>query len=118
MNLNKKISQFNLKSFSNKPIYFFSNMKSIKHIDHVSNDLIIKKLIYEHSPKEYVVICSNENYLKTIKNRLQHPYFINTLDLNTFISYCKKYNYYILLSDESYWFKIDPFAEIVETFTL
>jgi len=117
MNLNKKISQFNLKSFSNKPIYFFSSMKSIKHIDHVSNELIIKKLVCEDS-KQYVVVCSSHETLKTIKDRLQHPYFINTSELDTFISYCKKNNYYILLSDESYWFKIDPFAEIVETFTL
>lgn len=117
MNLTKKISQFNLKSFSNKPIYFFSSMKSIKHIDHASNELIIKKIVYEDS-KNYVVVCSNQETLKTIKDRLQHPYFINTLELDTFISYCKNNNYYILLSDESYWFKIDPFNEIVETFKL
>ena len=118
MNIHRKISQFSLKSFSNKPIYFFSNMKSIKHIDHVSNDLIIKKLIYEDNHKDYVIICSNVKSLKTIKDRLNHPYFINTLDLTTFISYCKQKNYYILLSDESHWFKIDPFYEIVETFKL
>ena len=116
MNIHRKISQFSLKSFSNKPIYFFSNMKSIKHIDHVSNDLFIYN--DNHNHKNYAIICSNETSLKTIKDRLKHPYFINTLDLNTFISYCKQKNYYILLSDESHWFKIDPFYEIVESFKL
>jgi hypothetical protein len=104
-----KLSQFKLnKLVYNKPIHFLSNMKCITHINHVSNNILFKKIILHSSiEKDYIIGFSDNDYLNNIKSHNKHPYFCNSLNIDELHQYCNSNKCDLLLHDKTIWHKID-----------
>jgi hypothetical protein len=104
-----KLSQFKFNKDSyNKPVHFLSNMKCITHLNHVTNNVLFKKIILNSSiEKDYIICFSDDDYLNYIKTQNKHPYFMNSLSIDELSQYCNSNKCDLLLHDKTIWHKID-----------